>query len=111
MTAHCHKMIRQVAQAAAGELYETVMGNNLVFEEWKRKNPGLTPKQLENRFIAKYWGSCIDFARATLTTMLTKGLDSATEEAIMEALVLDATLLRGRVQETKVIGTLGTSRQ
>lgn len=110
MTAHCHKMIRQVAQAAAGELYEVLMGNNQLFEEWKRQNPGLTAKQLENRFIAKHWPRCLEMARATLTLALKKGLDPGMEEAIMEALVLDSILLRGRGQETRVIGQIGTKR-
>ena len=98
MPAHCHKMIRSVAQAAAGELYETLMTDNLLYETWRKANPGLTPKQLESRFISRNWGRCIPFARATLATMLAKGVDTATGEAIMEALTLDASLMRGRAR-------------
>ncbi len=101
----CHKMIRDVAQEAAASLYEVVMGDNLVRAEWKRQNPGLTEKQLLSRFISKNWPRCIPFARATLATLLTKPLDTASKEAIMEALVLDSTLTRGRGRQGEVLGT------
>lgn len=105
MSAHCHKLVAKVAQEAAGELYEKLMGDDEIYAEWKRQNPNLTPKQLESRFIAKNWGRCIDFARATLATMLrSPTVDEKLKEDIMEALVLDATLIRGRQQPAKVIG-------
>jgi hypothetical protein len=96
MPAHCHKLVAKVAQEAAGELYERLMGENLFFEEWKRQNPGLSPKALESRFISKNWGRCIGIARATLALLLRSPLDSKAKEDIMEALVLDSTLKRGR---------------
>lgn len=106
--AHCHKILRDVAQEAAGQLYETVMGDNEVRAEWKRRWPNLSDKALERRFIARYWGHCLPFARATLATMLSpghvEGLDPAAADAIMEALVLDSTLRRGRGQQGQVLG-------
>lgn len=104
MSAHCHKLVAKVAQEAAGELYETLMSCNELYEEWKRQNPGLTDKQLSSRFIAKNWGKCIPFARATLASMLRTGLDETTKADIMEALVLDSTLIRGRQQPARQIG-------
>ena len=98
MTAHCHKMIRSVAQACAGELYEVLMGDDVMYASWKKANPGLTVKQLETRFVAKHWGRCVPAARATLALMLRNGVDTATGEAIMEALTLDSTLMRGRAR-------------
>ena len=94
--AHCHHMIAQVAKEAAGELYDVVMADNVVFTEWKRQNPGCTPPILVKRFIAKNWGKCIPFARATLTRMLTTNIDESLKEQIHEALCLDNTLIRGR---------------
>lgn len=95
--AHCHKMIREVARAAAGELYDKVMGDNKVFAEWKRQNEGATTKQLEDRFIDRNWGKCIQFARATLATMLRQNnLPEKVKEEILDALVKDASLTRGR---------------
>ena len=104
MPGHCHKMIRAVAQEAAGELYELLMSDNALYEEWKKQNPGLTAKQLSSRFITTRWGVCIPFARATLTLMLTKPIDDRVKESIMEALTLDATLIRGRVEKSQIVG-------
>jgi hypothetical protein len=89
-------MLRDVAQAAAGELYEVLMGDNLVRAEWQKQNPGLTEKQLTSRFVAKNWGKCLEFARATLALTLRQPIDTKTKDAIMEALRLDNQLLRGR---------------
>lgn len=110
MTGHCHVEVKKVAQAAAGELYELLMNDNQLFAEWKRQNPGLTARGLEVRFIAKNWGRCLQFARATLTQMLTKDLDTNTKDHIMEVLTLDATLMRGRGQEARMLGQSGAKR-
>jgi hypothetical protein len=94
---HCHKMVRSVAKEAAGQLYETVMGDNKIFEEWKRQNPGASPKQLELRFIERNWGKCVQFARTTLTCMLRQNnIPESVKEEILDALVKDASLTRGR---------------
>lgn len=86
-----HKLVAKTAQEAAGQLYELVMSDNEVRAEWLRRNPGLGPRQLEARFIAKYCEACLPMARATLATMLRNpSLDPALGEAIVEALALDA---------------------
>jgi len=83
----CHVGIRKIAQEAAGELYESMMGNNEYYEAWKKQNPGLNAKQLESRFIAKNWVRCIDFARATLVEMLSRpDISEDMKEGIMEIL-------------------------
>lgn len=93
-----HAKIAEVARAAAGELYESMMGDNIFYDEWKKQNPGCNAKELEERFIRKNWGSCIDFARTTLTIMLTKD-DIAEEmkEEIMRILEQDQVLRNRRV--------------
>lgn len=96
--AHCHKLVAKIAREAAGELYEKVMSDNLVRAEWKRQNPECTDKQLESRFIEKNWDKCLGFARATLATMLTQPIEEGLKSDIMEALILDSTLTRGRVR-------------
>jgi|SRR5215467_220667 len=68
----CHAKVMEVAKAAAGELYESMMSNDAMFNAWKKQNPGKNAKQLEKAFIDKNWGSCLEFARATLTIMLTR---------------------------------------
>src|SRR5271167_3416969 len=104
--AHAHKLVASVAQEAANELYDTTMSDNLLFDLWKKQNPGANAKLLRKRFVAKNWGKCIPFARATLETMLTKPIDDATKEVIMEALVLDNTLLAGRASPMTVAGVI-----
>lgn len=94
--AHCHKMVAEVAKAAAHELYDTLMGDNVLYTEWKRQNPGATDKILLAKFVARNWGKCIPFARATLARMLTTAIDDGQKTAIHEALVLDNMLVRGR---------------
>ena len=58
MVAHCRIEIRQVAKATAGHLYERVMGDHRVYEEWCRQNPDADPRELERRFIEKNWTKC-----------------------------------------------------
>jgi hypothetical protein len=97
MPAHCHKMVAEIAKEAAGQLYERLMGEDIYYKEWRRQNPDCTAKELERRFIAKNWGKCIDFARATLATMLNGPLPDSLKDEIVDALSKDASLRRGRV--------------
>lgn len=100
---HVHKDVAEVAKAAAGELYETVMRDNLVFATWKSQHPGLNDKRLRAAFVARNWSKCIPFARATMAALLSTPIDSATKDKIMEALVLDHTLIRGRADPQVVL--------
>jgi len=88
----------EVAKAAAGELYESIMSNDIMFKAWKKQNPGKNAKQLEKAFIDKNWGSCLDFARATLTIMLTKDdIPEAMKDEIMLILEQDQSIRNRRV--------------
>lgn len=95
---HAHKAVAKVAAEAAAQLYELLMGNNEIRAAWKVQNPGLGERALLARFVAKNQGRCLEFARATLAASLRGPADDATKDAILEALCLDATLLRGRGQ-------------
>lgn len=95
---HAHVLVAETAKALAGDLYERLMGDNKYYEAWKTKNPEATPKELEQRFIARNYGKCIPAARTTLALMLKGPLDDALKEQISEALCLDATLVRGRMR-------------
>jgi|SRR5215831_3433314 len=101
----CHVRVREVAMAAAGELYESMMGNDAFYRAWKRQNPGANAKQLERNFIDRNWGHCIEFARATLTVMLTKPeVDEKLKEEIMVILEQDQTLRHKRVPHPSFTG-------
>jgi hypothetical protein len=83
----------EVAREAAGQLYESMMGNDGFYKLWKKQNPGANAKQLEERFINKNWGKCLDFARATLTEMLKRpDVSEEMKDEIMVILEQDYTL-------------------
>ena len=97
MTAHCHVRVREVAQQAAGQLYERLMGDNYYYDLWKQQNPGLSPQELEKRFVEKNWGRCLDFARATLAAMLrSPNVNERLKDEIMDVLEKDWMLVKGR---------------
>lgn len=97
MTAHCHVVIREVAKAAAGQLYERLMGDNRCYEAWQKQNPECSAKELEHRFIERNWGKCIPFARASLTALLRQpDVPESTKLQIMDVLTKDNSLIRGR---------------
>lgn len=96
LVAHCHRDVAAVAQEAANELYDTVMSNNLVFDQWKKSHPGLSVKGLRKAFVKQNWGKCLPLARATMGRMLSEPIDDTVKESILEALALDQTLMRGR---------------
>lgn len=93
---HAHRTVANVAMEAANQHYEVFMGENAIYAEWKRLNPGATPEQLRQRYVAKHWGKFVPFARATLACMLRTTTDEKMREEIYEALLLDDSLVRGR---------------
>lgn len=104
--AHCHKKVKEVAQALAGATYENLMGSsNEIYLAWRQRFPGMGAKALERRFVARYWGDHIHAARTTLTLMLTSNIDEARKMEIEEVLILDSTLMRGRREPGQVLGT------
>lgn len=102
--AHCHWRIKKTAQALCTESYELVMSKNEVYELWKRQNPGLVGEALRERYVARNWAKYVEGARATLTRLLTEPIDQALKDEIEEALILDATLMRGRRNPQVVLG-------
>lgn len=91
----CHVRVAEVARAAAGELYESMMSNNDFFKIWQNQNKGCNAKELEKRFIDANWQRCIEFARMTLTVMLTQPqIADSMKDEIMEILEQDQSLRR-----------------
>ena len=94
---HVHRDVAEVAKAAAGELYETLMSNNQLFSAWKARYPTASARRLERLFIDQNWGKCIPVARATMGRLLASPtLDTEAKERIMEALEKDDLLVLGR---------------
>lgn len=94
--AHVHILIAKTAQDMTRALYDATMMNDLLFTEWKRQHPGMAARGLEEAFVKKYWPLAIEGARATLTHMLTLPGDEGLKFTISEALIADATLVKGR---------------
>ena len=103
----CHKQVRDVAMATTENWYEALMGaSNDIYKEWKRQNPNLNAKDLQKRFVQRFWPRCIEFARATLTIMLTRpDVSDPMKEQIMDVLEKDqflrqrtGTVLRNQVE-------------
>ena len=95
---HCHFLIKETAQGICHELFDQLMKDDMLFGLWKKRNPGCTTKQLETKFVARMWGKpeALAGARATLATMLNHPIDEVLKNQILDALVKDNTLRRGR---------------
>ena len=84
--------------AMAHELYDHMMHQNDWFDFWIKTHPGMDRAQLEEAFVDKNLPVLLPQARATLAGMLTTVTDPKLRDEIYDALVLDNTLLRGRIQ-------------
>lgn len=91
-------MVRDTAVAMAHELYDTMMQDDQWYKYWKFQHPDYTSKQLEEAFVERNLATILPQARAVLAKMLRTSTDDRVKEEIYEALTLDATLIRGRVQ-------------
>ena len=106
MTTHCHHLIAKTARGIAGAFYEIAMGeNNAVYSEWKKMNSELSPKAMEQKFIDLFWGKFIDQARATLSSMLDGDHPEPLKQQILDALIRDNALRRGKPTSPLSSGT------
>lgn len=103
--AAAHQLVMSTAVNCAAELYEVMMGDNMLYEAWKKQNTGASAKQLAIRFIKKNWLKCVPVARATLARLLADPTISPEyKETILEALELDWSLMAGRANPAQIIG-------
>ena len=97
MPAHVHLKIANVAKEMAGQLYETMMGDNEWYSAWKARWPNLNGKGLERKFINSNWPRLVGQARATLAGMLANpAYSEGMKEDIFAALCQDSSLKLGR---------------
>ena len=104
--AACHKMVREVALALCHETYDTFMQNDQLYHGWQAQNPGLTKDEFEKVWVNKNWPDYIPAARATMAQMLSRPLDEDLKEQISEALILDASLIKGRRNAPEIVGRM-----
>lgn len=94
----CHKLIRGVAKAIAGDLWELNARQNVELSEWRKMYPELTLQQIERRFIRLMWPKLVDVARKQLVGLLSlENIPSVRKNEIAEALILDNDLRFGRI--------------
>lgn len=96
---HCHVMLRSVAIEMAGELYDEMMKDNSIWEDWQRVCPELDRVMAEAKFIELLWPLLVrnGSVRATLAQALASpSLPEDAKWAIHEALCLDSGLTVGR---------------
>jgi len=101
--AHCHKLIGETALAMTLALYEELMRRDDWRKKWKEDHPGLGEKGLANAFVKKNVGKMVEGARATLAKMLALPGEEWEKEQILEALILDKTLQKGRLSKQQII--------
>lgn len=102
---HAHKLVAENANELCNVIYDNVMSSNAIRAEWKRQHPGLSEKGLRNAFLKKNVALCLPAARATLAGMLSLPYDESLKDEILEALVLDKSLVAGRRDPAEILGT------
>lgn len=106
-SAHCHVEVKAVAVGMAHALFDEMMSRNEVWHQFKEQHPDMTTAQMEEKFVAHLWPQMLDQARATLAGMLRSGAYSDEQkEEIMDILVKDASLIRGRKNPAQVLGAM-----
>lgn len=102
---HCHVEVKKVAEGLAHALFDEMMSRNEIFSKFKEQHPELTTAQMEDKFVAHLWPQLIEQARATLAAMLRNASYSdEMKEEIMDILVKDQTLVRGRKNPAAFLG-------
>lgn len=93
---HAHKMIVAVAKEMAHEVYDRVMRNNEVYDQWKKVCPELTRDLAVALFVDHLYPYLIEDARATLAGTLATNIDEDLKEQISEAIIRDTAFREGR---------------
>lgn len=97
-SSHAHYRVYETAVEMGHQLYDHMMMDNQWYAQWRAANPELKGQALEARFVAKNLRLLLPQARAAMAALLRTTNDEVMKEEIYEALCLDATLVKGRVQ-------------
>lgn len=108
--AHVHHLVAKTAQDLCRSDFERLMTHptlgNEAFRGFRRYFPEGTPtKTIEVEFVKRMWPLYIDPARTTLTALLTTLSNDVLKNEISEALILDATLKRGRLAPDQIVAS------
>lgn len=107
--AHVHHLIAKTAQDLCRVDFDKLMSHptlgNAAFRGFRAYFPEGTPtKTLETEYVKRMWPLYIDPARDTLTHLLTTLSNDVLKNEISEALILDASLKRGRLVPDQFLG-------
>lgn len=91
-----HHLIVDTAKEMAGALYEDLAKDNVWYKQWRAAHPGMNEPRLQYRFIVAMRPKLIQQARTTLTKMLKGSYPQVLKDQIADALIKDASLVRGR---------------
>mgnify|MGYP001556543085 CR=1 FL=1 len=99
-TLHAHKLVVETARKMAEAIYEELAKDN----NWPKVKPelraGLGHKIAREKFIQRNLAKFLGEARSTLTEMLNGHYPESLKEEILDALIKDASLMRGRGSAT-----------
>lgn len=95
--AHVHHMVRDTAVAMAHEAYDALMQRNDWYALHKSEHPGASAAGLEKAWVNDHWAQYIEGARSVMASMLAGPIPDTLKDQIAEALILDKSLVRGRV--------------
>ena len=93
---HAHQAVYVQATELCMSAYEALMAENEIWVAWQTSHPGFSHRHLELAFLRAFTFRFVPAARAMMAARLQAPLDDATKDAIYEALLLDASLMRGR---------------
>lgn len=103
---HAHRTVAEQANELCNVLYDELMSNNTLRNAWRAQHPGMAERGLRRAFLRRNIAKCLPAARATLAGMLTLPIDEDLKESILEALILDKTLVAGRAKPAEIIGQM-----
>jgi len=93
---HAHEAVFRQAQELCLSAYEALMAENEIWAAWQQSHSGFSRRHLELAFMKAFTFRFVPAARAMMAARLRAPLDDATKDALYQALLLDATLMRGR---------------
>lgn len=105
---HAHKDVASQARELCLSAYEALMAENAIWLNWQARFPGYSRKRLEAVFVALYLFRFVPAARAMMAARLAGEVDEGVKAALYDALVLDATLTRGRGRGQGLLGQRGS---
>lgn len=90
---HAHQLIAKTAKGLAEEFYERMCSGS---DHFYSQNPDMKP------WVKAAWPLFLDESRATLARLLTTQINDDLKETIRDALIKDASLIRGRVGQPQI---------